>query len=141
MIVVFPSSEDAVRFFLKYGNDTRMAGIFDGKMYTHPLMPYSTEMWLRDRCTIEFFTSNVGVEFYKQKGDGTEEDYIESRRSEEIGSMFVSPCDSCRYRQNDLDPEGCFKQVQTTGLFGRLISMVFGCQRYGYKSCVDGVNP
>jgi len=44
---------------------------------------------------------------------------------------MISPCDdNCAYRQKSLDPEGCFHMHGTTGIFGRLIKMIFGCEYY-----------
>jgi len=40
------------------------------------------------------------------------------------------PCDTCRYRQRTLDPEGCFHQMYTTGFIGRLLVWILGCDRY-----------
>lgn len=43
---------------------------------------------------------------------------------------MISPCDNCKNRQKSLDPEGCFYQYGTTGICGRLITMIFGCEYY-----------
>ena len=43
---------------------------------------------------------------------------------------MITLCDKCRYRQEKLDPEGCFKQVSTTGFLGRLWVWICGCGRY-----------
>ena len=46
------------------------------------------------------------------------------------------PCDTCRYRQKSLDPEGCFIEVSTTGWFGRLCRYIFGCEHYDSDSYI-----
>ncbi len=44
---------------------------------------------------------------------------------------MLSPCDDhCANRQKTLDPEGCFYQHGSTGVFGRFIRMVCGCEYY-----------
>lgn len=39
-------------------------------------------------------------------------------------------CDYCRYRQKSLDPEGCFKQVSSTGFVGRWLVRMEGCESF-----------
>ena len=44
---------------------------------------------------------------------------------------MLSPCDdNCANRQESLDPEGCFNGYGTTGVIGRFIKMIFGCEHY-----------
>ena len=43
---------------------------------------------------------------------------------------MISPCDSCKYRQYNLDPYGCWKMVDMTGYFGRVYRKLFGCDWY-----------
>lgn len=43
---------------------------------------------------------------------------------------MISPCDTCKYRQRTLDPEGCFHQQGSTGFVGRIIKAITGCERY-----------
>ena len=43
---------------------------------------------------------------------------------------MIFPCDTCLNRQHILDPQGCFMEVSTTGFWGRLMRMLFGCERY-----------
>ena len=42
-------------------------------------------------------------------------------------------CDSCRFRQENLDPEGCWKEVSTTGYLGKLWMNIVGCYKYKMK--------
>jgi hypothetical protein len=39
-------------------------------------------------------------------------------------------CDICNYRQRNLDPQGCFKQQNTTGAFGRFMVSLNGCRKF-----------
>lgn len=44
---------------------------------------------------------------------------------------MLSPCDdNCTNRQEPLDPEGCFHQHGSTGIFGRFMKSIFGCEYY-----------
>ena len=45
-----------------------------------------------------------------------------------------SPCDTCRSRQRDQDPEGCSRKIMTTGFWGRLLVLILGCPWFGQKS-------
>ena len=44
---------------------------------------------------------------------------------------FESPCDTCKERQDELDPDGCFRGWGSTGILGRLWTKLVGC--YGYR--------
>lgn len=41
-----------------------------------------------------------------------------------------SPCDDCKNRQKSLDPYGCFHEHGSTGIIGRFIRLIFGCEHY-----------
>lgn len=44
--------------------------------------------------------------------------------------MKESNCDTCRFRQRNLDPEGCFKQVGSTDIVGRALVRWLGCHKW-----------
>jgi len=41
-----------------------------------------------------------------------------------------SLCNTCRHYQPSLNPEGCFKEYGRTGLIGRFLIWIFGCEGY-----------
>jgi hypothetical protein len=42
-------------------------------------------------------------------------------------------CNTCTYRQKTLDPEGCFKEMASTGIIGRFLTRLLGCDKYNEK--------
>jgi len=42
----------------------------------------------------------------------------------------IVPCNTCRYRQRELDPEGCFREHNTTGIIGLIVCSICGCECY-----------
>ena len=71
---------------------------------------------VRGACTV----SEQCVKYYRDtSGKGAE--------------TMTSPCNFCRHRQPSLDPEGCFVQAGSTGIIGRFLRWVFGCERFDQK--------
>lgn len=51
---------------------------------------------------------------------------------------MISPCDTCGNRIENHDPEGCWRGYGSTGLIGRFVKKLFGCE--GYKKLYQKPN-
>ena len=51
---------------------------------------------------------------------------------------IIQSCRTCRHHQASLDPEGCFAQQRATGIIGKAVVVLCGCEGYEYMEGNEG---